>query len=99
VGPEKYRHIIPRDAAGNLDVARTTSFVTDAHAVGLLVHPFTFRAENAFLPSNLRSSASPTDLGRSEEEMITFLNAGIDGFFTDQSDIGVAARDAFVQTR
>ena len=28
--------------------------------------------------------------------MKAFLAAGVDGFFTDQPDIGVAARDAFV---
>lgn len=47
VGPEK-RFIISLDAAGNLDPSRATSFVRDAHAVGLQVHPYTFRSENVF---------------------------------------------------
>ena len=56
VGPSK-GHIVPRDAAGSS--RRPTSFVDDAHDAGLLVHPFTFRRENAFLPLELRSSADP----------------------------------------
>jgi glycerophosphoryl diester phosphodiesterase len=81
IGPAKSM-IIPRDAEGKL--GRPTSLVADAHAVGLGVHPWTFRAEGAFLPSGL-------DL---EGELREFLAAGIDGFFTDQADVGVRARDA-----
>ena len=49
------------------------------------MHPWTFRAESAFLPTGL-------DL---ESELREFLTLGIDGFFTDQPDVGVRARDAF----
>ncbi len=38
VGPDK-NYVIPRDASGNL--AQPTSFVADAHAAGLRVHPYT----------------------------------------------------------
>lgn len=99
VGPEKYHFILRRDAAGNLDAANATDFVRDAHAVGLKVHPWTFRAENQFLPANLRSPGGPTVFGDLDGEIRVFLAAGIDGFFTDQSDIGVRARDAFVAGR
>jgi glycerophosphoryl diester phosphodiesterase len=84
IGPNKSL-IIPRDAAGKL--WRATSLVADAHAAGLGVHPWTFRAEGAFLPAGV-------DL---EGEVREFLAVGIDGFFTDQADVGVRARDAYVK--
>jgi glycerophosphoryl diester phosphodiesterase len=83
IGPAKSM-IIPRDADGRL--ARATSLVADAHAAGLGVHPWTFRAEGAFLPAGM-------DL---QGELREFLAVGIDGFFTDQADVGVRARDAFI---
>ena len=85
IGPAKSL-VIPRDADGRL--MRPTSLVADAHAVGLKVHPWTFRAESAFLPAGL-------DL---EGELRVFLEAGVDGFFTDQPDRGVRARDAYVMS-
>ena len=96
IGPDK-NQVIPRDAAGNLGAA--TSLVSDAHAAGLLVHPYTFRAENQFLPADYRRGANPADYGRVLDEITAYLNAGIDGFFTDQADIGVLARDTFVDRR
>ncbi|MBD9413775.1 glycerophosphodiester phosphodiesterase [Pseudomonas sp. PDM16] len=89
VGPEK-SYVIPRDAAGNL--GQPTRFVADAHAAGLKVHPYTFRAENAFLPTSLRSSERPEQRGDSAAEMRAYLDAGIDGLFTDQPDIAVRLR-------
>ena len=35
------------------------AFVDEAHAHGLLVHPYTFRAENQFLPADLRIGSDP----------------------------------------
>lgn len=95
VGPEK-SFIIPLDSAGNLDLSRATRFVRDAHAVGLQVHPYTFRSENVFLPTNFKSSSDPIALGDGAGEIATFLKTGIDGFFTDQTDRGIVARDAFL---
>ncbi len=94
IGPEKSL-VIARDARGGL--AEPTALVADAHAAGLRVNPWTFRAENAFLPAQLRSSAKDADRGDLTSELSRFLAAGIDGFFTDQPDIGVRARDAFLQ--
>jgi glycerophosphoryl diester phosphodiesterase len=85
IGPSKAL-IIPRDGAGKLGTP--TSLVADAHAAGLAVHPWTFRAESAFLPGGV-------DL---EGELLEFLKTGIDGFFTDQADLGVRARDAHVES-
>jgi len=90
VGPAK-DYIIPRDASGNL--GSPTDFVPNAHAAGLEVHPYTFRAENAFLPSALRSSAEPAEHGDLEAEIRAFLEAGIDGLFSDNPDIALRLRE------
>ena len=76
--------MIPRTAQNELGAP--TTLVADAHAKGLVVHGWTFRAENTFLPKDLQSDAAA--------EMRRFLALGMDGFFTDQSDIGVRARNA-----
>lgn len=73
-----------------------TRFVADAHAAGLIVHGWTFRAENAFLPNEFDSSANPAELGDMAGQIKAFLALGIDGFFTDHPYLGRLARDAFV---
>jgi glycerophosphoryl diester phosphodiesterase len=88
IGPSKSL-IIPRDGAGAL--GSPTSLVKDAHAVGLGVHPWTFRAENNFLPANLRSSADPTQVGDLAAEINAYVATGIDGFFTDHPGIAYQA--------
>ncbi len=94
VGPEK-SYVIPR-VGGVLDPANATDFVRNAHAARLVVHPYTFRAENTFLPTNLRSSADPNARGDIEAEIAAYLEAGIDGFFTDNTDAGVKAVKTFL---
>ena len=89
LGPDK-NMIIPRTADNSL--GKPTSLVDDAHAKGLLVHPYTFRAENTFLPKDYQAGTDPNDFGRAIDEQITFLETGIDGLFTDEADIGVFAR-------
>ncbi len=90
IGPNKVR-IIPRNPDGTLGTP--SSLVTDAHAHGLVLHPWTFRAENQFLPTELRVGTDPNAYGKAIDEQITFLHTGIDGLFTDQADIGVLARE------
>jgi len=96
VGPAKSL-VIPRKPDSSLGAP--TAFVAAAHLHGLLVHPWTFRAENAFLPAPLRSSAVPTARGDLQAELLEYLKAGIDGFFTDQADLGLRARSAFLEQR
>jgi glycerophosphoryl diester phosphodiesterase len=71
-----------------------TSLIADAHAAGLRLHPWTFRAENFFLLPGYRTGASPIEHGRLQDEIGYFLGLGVDGFFTDFPYIGVQARDA-----
>jgi glycerophosphoryl diester phosphodiesterase len=91
VGPYKER-ILPRDAEGR-SVAPTT-FVDDAHAAGLLVHPFTFRNENAFLPAELRRGDDRAAHGDAAAEYERFYALGVDGVFSDFPDVAVAVRTA-----
>jgi glycerophosphoryl diester phosphodiesterase len=94
VGPNK-NLIVPRDAAGNL--LDPTSFVRDAHRAGLVVHPWTFRKENSFLPNDFRQGnpASPEFLratGDAPAEFRLFFRLGVDGLFSDHPDTAVASR-------
>ncbi len=68
-----------------------TALVADAHAAGLKVHPWTMRAENAFLPAALRTGTDPAAHGRIVEEIRAYVGFGVDGFFTDFPAIGVEA--------
>lgn len=92
IGPNKLS-VIPRTADGKL--ASPTSLVADAHAVKLLVHPWTFRPENFFLPTDLHAPGTPAtrnDAG-AITEIRAYLDAGIDGFFTDDPALGRKAVD------
>ena len=71
-----------------------STLVADAHAAGLRVHPWTFRAENFFLPAHFRQGVDPRGHGLLVDEIDRYLALGIDGFFTDFPYLGVQARDA-----
>jgi glycerophosphoryl diester phosphodiesterase len=92
IGPSKTL-IIPRTAEGAL--GSPTSLVANAHAAGLGVHPWTFRAENHFLPPANRAQGDATQLGNLGAELTAYLATGIDGFFTDHPDLGRRIRDGF----
>lgn len=94
IGVEKSL-IVPRDAEGRSLPA--TDLVDRAHAARLVVHPWTFRAENYFLPAELRRGdpAAPDYLrqhGDLAAELRAFYAAGVDGVFADFPAIAVAAR-------
>jgi glycerophosphoryl diester phosphodiesterase len=93
IGPAKSL-VIPRRADQALGTP--TALVAAAHAAGLQVHPWTFRAENVFLPAELRRGTTPERAGDLQAELNAYLAAGIDGFFTDQPDVGVRARAAYL---
>jgi len=86
IGPERPLILPPDGTATNL--------VTEAHAAGLKVHPWTFRAENFFLPPALRIGTDPAAHGDLQAEISLFLQLGVDGFFTDFPHIGFQARAA-----
>jgi glycerophosphoryl diester phosphodiesterase len=72
-----------------------SALVADAHAAGLRVHVWTFRAENFFLPASLRKGIDPRAHGDVDTAIRRQLAAGIDGFFTDFPLIGSTARNAY----
>ncbi|MGA0805769.1 MAG: glycerophosphodiester phosphodiesterase [Pseudohongiellaceae bacterium] len=83
IGPALDMVLLPSSTAGRLQFS---SLVTDAHAAGLLVHPYTFRAEPVALPSGVASF---------EELVAIFLwQVGVDGVFTDFPDRALQVRAA-----
>ena len=89
LGPEKTM-IVPRDPQERS--VPPTRLVRDAHAAGLVVHPWTFRSENAFLPLELRSGPSSAAHGDSAAEYRQFFALGVDGLFTEFPAEAVAVR-------
>jgi glycerophosphoryl diester phosphodiesterase len=65
-----------------------SAVVANAHAQGLLVHPFTFRNEQRRLASNYK--------GVPLNEYLAFYELGVDGLFSDFPDTAVAARSLWV---
>lgn len=74
-------HLLPLDADGKYLPA--TSVVTDAHAVGLEVHVYTFRDE---------PDARPAADATASDELRRYYVLGIDAVFADHPDTAVAAR-------
>jgi glycerophosphoryl diester phosphodiesterase len=84
--------VIPVGADGNLGTP--TSLVADAHRQRLIVHIYTMRIENNFVPPALRTSADPSQRGNVEAEFAAYWAAGIDGLFSDNADTAVGTRAA-----
>jgi glycerophosphoryl diester phosphodiesterase len=82
IGPNK-QLIVPAGLDGRLQAP--TSLVEDAHRVGLLVHPWTFRSDGPFLAAEYE--------GDPEREYNQFFSLGVDGVFSDFADAAVHARD------
>jgi glycerophosphoryl diester phosphodiesterase len=61
-----------------------TEVVRNAHALGLLVHTWTFRNERSRQP--LDDGIAPTN------EYLRFFDLGVDGVFSDFADAAFAAR-------
>jgi len=101
IGPDK-NLLIPLDATRHL--LAPTSVVADAHKAHLLVHPYTFRRENNFLPEDFRQGnpTSPVYLqatGDLPAELTLFFRLGVDGLFTDNADVAVAVRERLTGRR
>ena len=78
----------PEAAESQVGQELAVATVADAHAAGLTVIGWTFRRENSFLPADFRKGTDPAAAGDLEAEIRTFLAAGMDGYFTDNPDIG-----------
>ena len=84
--------IVPLDAAGK--TTAPTTLVADAHRLGLLVHAWTMRNENVFLPVNFRKGTDPAAYGDAFGWYHLILSQGVDGVFSDNSDTARMAVDA-----
>ncbi|MFF3555198.1 glycerophosphodiester phosphodiesterase [Streptomyces tsukubensis] len=92
--------VIPKGPDGRLGTP--TTLVRDAHRRGLILHPYTLRNENTFLPADFRRDRDTTTPGTDPNGYGDVFGAyrryfatGIDGIFTDHPDTGLlAAADA-----
>ncbi len=82
--------IFPRDATGAAHAA--TSLVTAAHAAGLKVVVWTFRAEDVFLPVEHRRGEDH-GAGDLSGWLHRFYGLGVDGVFTDHPGVAVGLRE------
>lgn len=94
IGVEKSL-VVPRDGEGRSLAA--SDLVARAHRAGLLVHVWTMRAENYFLPLELRrgdpeAAGFMTQHGDFAAELRAFYTAGVDGMFSDFPAAAVSAR-------
>ena len=64
-------------------------FVSEAHRRGLLVHPWTFRDDD---PASPPADPARCAIEDPRAEIACYLDAGVDGFFTDFPATGAAAR-------
>lgn len=96
LGPEKSQ-IVPRKTDGSLGTP--TRLLSHAHAADLKVTPYTFRNENSFLPTNLRSGTDPAAYGDAFAEYELFYSLGVDGVFSDNPDTALAAREFWLASR
>ncbi|MTE18250.1 glycerophosphodiester phosphodiesterase [Streptomyces sp. TRM43335] len=85
--------VIPRGADGRL--GEPTTLVRDAHARGLLLHPYTHRNENRFLPADFRRGTDPDAFGDAFGALRTYFATGIDGIFSDHPDTALLAAEDF----
>ncbi|MGY1620164.1 glycerophosphodiester phosphodiesterase family protein [Geodermatophilus sp. SYSU D00691] len=93
IAPSRHR-ILLRDEHQTL--TGISDLVTQAHRAGLVVVPWTLRAENAFLPRHLRRGSDPAATGDAEGEARLLLALGVDGVITDSPDVAVRARTELV---
>ena len=89
LGPE-WPMVVP---VADGDLGAPTALVAEAHAAGLKVHPWTVRAENAFLPPKLRKGASPADHGDVDALYRALWTSGVDGLFSDFTALSVKVRN------
>ncbi|WP_208543132.1 glycerophosphodiester phosphodiesterase family protein [Marilutibacter alkalisoli] len=89
----------PIDADGDGEAQVTTRstalvhpMLSDALEQGLLVHPYTLRAEENYLAQSPNGQVSSVTA-----EALQLYGLGVNGFFIDQPDLGVKARELFLE--
>ncbi|MET8029703.1 glycerophosphodiester phosphodiesterase [Streptomyces avermitilis] len=87
--------VIPKDASGNLTTP--TTLVADAHEAGLILHPYTMRNENTFLPTNFKKGTDANAYGDVFGAFKAYFGTGIDGVFSDNADTALLARADFLK--
>lgn len=85
--------VIPKDGSGRLTTP--TTLVRDAHAQGLILHPYTMRNENTFLPADFRRGTDPNAYGDAFGAFAAYFATGIDGIFSDNPDTALLAAADF----
>ena len=88
IGPWKDL-ILAMNISGELSAP--SHLIEDAHAAGLLVHPYTFRSDVPFLPKPYA--------GHAGLEYQRFFELGVDAVFSDFAGDAFAARAQFLQNR
>lgn len=78
---------------------RDTGLARRARDAGLGVHVWTLRAENEFLPADLRWPGDAATHGDLTREIHALLDAGATGLFSDHPDLAVRARDEWWRKR
>lgn len=89
--------VLERDADGV--TCGVSDLIAEAHRQWLTVHVWTLRAENRWLPVELRSSDRPGHHGDVGAEARMLLEAGADGLITDHPDVVLAERAAYLARR
>ena len=72
-------------------ITPTSNLIANAHARRLLLHVWTLRRENAFLPPAFRIGSDLLAPGNMTGEARSYIDAGVDGLFTDNPDLAIAA--------
>ncbi|VVT01392.1 Glycerophosphodiester phosphodiesterase [Erythrobacter sp. EC-HK427] len=68
----------------------STGLTDAAHSVGLLLHAWTLRKENAFLPESMRQGDNPAERGCEQNLLAILQLVGVDGVFSDDPSLTAA---------
>ncbi|MFD9860396.1 glycerophosphodiester phosphodiesterase [Streptomyces alboflavus] len=85
--------VIPKGPDGRL--LEPTTLVRDAHAEDLVLHPYTMRNENTFLPADFKKGTDPNAYGDAFGAFKRYFATGIDGIFSDNPDTALLAAADF----
>ena len=90
IGPGRDR-LLPLDEQDR--IVGAAELVAEAHRAELAVFCWTLRAENAFLPPELRRGGQPAAQGDAVGQARLLLDLGVDGLISDSPEHAVTARE------